>query len=112
MSPTVDARAVINVAVGGQYRLTESGAWALHGGYATDQSPVGANDTAFTKVNLQKLTVGMSARTSMFLGSLGLQYVNGQSGSLTLGTAPDGSIISTRFKVSSFGVVYSLAVLF
>ncbi len=112
VSPTVDARAVINVAVGGQYRLTESGAWALHGGYATNQSPVGANDTAFTKVNLQKVTVGMSARTSMFLGSLGLQYLTGQSDSLTLGTAPDGADISTRFKVSSFGVVYSLAVLF
>ena len=112
VSPTVDARSVINVAVGGQYRLTESGAWALHGGYATDRSPVGANDTAFTKVNLQKLTVGMSARTSMFLGSLGLQYLNGRSDSLILGTVPDGSTISTRFKVSSFGVVYSLAVLF
>ena len=35
VSPTVDARAVINVAVGGRTRLTESGAWALHGGYAT-----------------------------------------------------------------------------
>jgi long-subunit fatty acid transport protein len=112
VSPTVDARAVINVAVGGQYHLTESGAWALHGGYATDRSPVGANDTAFTKVNLQKVTMGMSARTSMFLGSLGLQYLNGQSAPLTLGITPDGSAISTRFKVSSFGVVYSLAVLF
>ena len=112
VSPTVDARAVVNVAVGGRYHLTADGAWALHGGYATDRSPVGANDTAFTKVNLQKLTVGVSARTSMFLGSLGLQYLNGQSDSLTLGTAPDGATIDTRFKVSSLGVVYSLAVLF
>ena len=47
----------------------------------------------------------------MFLGSLGVQYLTGQSDSLTLG-APDGADISTRFKVSSFGVVYSLAVLF
>jgi hypothetical protein len=112
VSPTVHFASVVNVAVGGHYTLTEGGAWMLHGGYATDRSPVGANDTAFTKVDLQKLTVGLSGRTSLFLGSLGLQYTNGRSGQVTLATTPDGADIATRFKVSSFGLVYSVAVLF
>ncbi len=112
VSPAVDSRAVVNVALGGHYNLSESGTWTLHGGYATDRSPVGANDTAFTRVHLQKVTVGMSARTRMFLGSLGLQYANGRSDPLALGTTPDDSVVTTRFKVSSFGLVYSVAVQF
>jgi long-subunit fatty acid transport protein len=108
----VDSRAVVNLAIGGRYQLTSNRAWTLHAGFATDGSPVGDQDTAFTKVNLRHLTVGLSARTKLFLGSLGLRYSRGKSGAVTLGRRADGSEVSTIFKVSSMGLVYSVALLF
>ena len=71
--PVVDSRSVVNVAVGGAYNLSSDGAWVFHGGYATDGSPVGELDTTFTKINLNKITAGVSGRTKYFLGSVGLQ---------------------------------------
>jgi hypothetical protein len=108
----VDSRTVVNLAVGGRYQLTEARTWTLHGGYATDRSPVGDADTAFSKVNLQHVTVGVSGRTSIFLGSVGLRYSTGRSDPIGLGPTADGSTFETRFKVSSIGIVYSLALLF
>jgi hypothetical protein len=111
-SPTVDSRAVVNVAIGGRYALTENGAWTLHAGYATDRSPVGDDDTTFTKVHLQSVTTGVSMRTKWLLGSLGVHYTNGQSDSLRLHRSSNGTTYDTAFTVSNLGLVYSLAVLF
>jgi hypothetical protein len=108
----IDARAIVNLAMGGRYQLTANRAWTLHAGFATDGSPVGDNDTAFTKVNLRHITVGLSARTKLFLGSLGLRYSRGKSGAVVLGRRADGSEVTTIFRVSSIGLVYSLALLF
>lgn len=108
----VDSRTVVNIAIGGRYQLKRDRTWALHGGYATDRSPVGDADTAFSKVNLQHLTVGLSGRTSIFLGSLGLRYSTGRSDPIGLGPTVDNSTFETRFKVTSLGLVYSLALLF
>ncbi len=111
--PTVvDSRAVMNVAVGGHYNLTADGKWVVHGGYATDRSPVGDRDTLFTRVNLQKLTLGVSGRTKYFLGSLGVQYAKGSSGTVLLRELQNGQRFSTTFDVSNLGFVYSLALLF
>ena len=77
---TVDSRGVVNVAIGGRYQLAKARTWTLHAGYATDRSPVGDRDTAFTKVNLQHVTVGVSGRLAVFLGSMGLSYSSGRIG--------------------------------
>jgi hypothetical protein len=108
----IDSRTVVNVAIGGRYQLMQNRTWTLHGGYATDRSPVGEDDTAFSKVHLQHLTIGLSGRTSIFLGSLGLRYSTGRSDPIGLGPIPDGGTLETRFKVRSLGLVYSLALLF
>ena len=108
----IDAQAVVNVAVGGQVNLTSSGSWKLHGGFATDRSPVGAEDTFFTKIHMQAVTVGVSGRTSLLLGSVGFRYDSGQSDELALRQFQDGEPITTRLKVSNIGIVYSLALLF
>jgi long-subunit fatty acid transport protein len=111
--PTViDSRAVVNVAVGGHYDLTADGKWVVHGGYATDRSPVGDQDTLFTKVHLQKLTLGVSGRTKYFLGSLGVQYASGSSGTILLRELQNGQRFTTTFDVANLGFVYSLALLF
>lgn len=108
----IDSRTVVNIAVGGRYQLWPDRTWALHGGYATDRSPVGDEDTAFSRVNLQHLTVGLSGRTKVFVGSLGLRYSSGRSERVALGPTGDGGSFATTFKVSSFGLVYSLSLLF
>lgn len=111
-SPVIDSRGVVNVAVGARYALTSSGAWVLHGGYATDRSPVGDADTTFTKVHLQNVTAGISARTKWFLASAGLHYAAGRSDPILIRGAREEFNYQTDFSVSTVGIVYSLAVLF
>ena len=108
----VDARAVVNVAVGGQVHLTPGGSWMLHGGYATDRSPVGPADTYFTKVPMQVITAGVSGRASFILGSVGLRYQAGSSDHVPLRQLQDGQQLTTRLRVSSFGLVYSVSLRF
>jgi len=108
----IDSRAVVNIAIGGHYNLTTDRKWVLHGGYATDRSPVGSEDTVFTKVHLQKATLGVSGRTKYVLGSLGLQYASGSSGAIELRQLQGGQRFSTNFDISNSGAVYSLALLF
>ena len=108
----IDSRAVVNVAVGGHYTLTSNGTWVLHAGYATDLSPVGSEDTVFTKVNLQKITAGLSGRTKLFLGSIGVQYSMGSSDPILLSELQNGQRFTTHFDVANLGFVYSFALLF
>jgi hypothetical protein len=108
----VDSRAVVNVAAGGRFNLTSDGRWTVHGGYATDRSPVGDEDTVFTKVHLRKMTLGFSGRTKYFLGSFGLQYASGSSGPILLRQLQNGQRFETNFDVANLGFVYSLALLF
>ena len=93
------------------YNLTDTGSWVVHGGYGTDRSPVGPHDTVFTKVDLQKLTGGISARTSRFVGSIGVQYLTGTSDPIELRQLPNGQL-STVVAVHNLGLVYSLSVTF
>jgi hypothetical protein len=111
-APIVDPAAVINVAIGGQYRLNASGSWMIHGGFATDRSPVGPEDTFFTKAHMQALTVGVSGRTTLILGSVGLRYQWGTTGEVSLRRFQDSSQLKTRFKLSTIGIVYSVGLLF
>ena len=111
-APIVDPAAVMNVAIGGQYHLTENGSWMIHGGFATDRSPVGPKDTFFTKADMRALTVGVSGRTRFILGSVGLRYQWGTTGEFSLRRFQDTQQLKTRFKLSTIGIVYSVGLLF
>lgn len=89
--PTIDSRAVTNLAVGGQFLLKQGGAWTLHGGYATDQSPVGADDTQFTRVDMQAVTVGISGTAKFVLGSVGIRCQAGTADQIVLRQLQGGS---------------------
>ncbi len=110
--PVVDPDTVINIAVGGQYRLTESGSWMLHGGFATDRSPVGPDDTFFTKAHMQAVTVGVSGRAKLILASVGLRYEWGRTGEVALRRFQEIPQVTTRFRLSAIGIVYSVGLLF
>lgn len=109
--PVIDSNGVVNVAIGGHFDLRSDRSWVVHGGFGTDRSPVGPNDTVFTKVDLSKFTAGVSARTAHFLGSLGVQYLAGTSDPIVLRDLPAGPL-TTSVKVRSLGLLYSLSVLF
>jgi hypothetical protein len=111
-SPIIDSTSVVNVVVGGRLNLSSNGVWRLHGGYGTDRSPVGPNDTNFTKVDLQNWTVGISGRASIILASLGLRVSTGTSDPIVLRTLTNGQPLQTTMKVTSVGLVYSVAILF
>lgn len=106
---TVDSAAVVNVAVGGQFKLTASGSWRIHGGFATDRSPVGPSDTLFSKVNMQAWTLGISARTRFVFASFGVRYESGVSDPFSIGRLQNGEPYMTRLKVRNVGFLYSFA---
>jgi hypothetical protein len=103
---------VVNVVVGGRFNLSSDGVWRVHAGYGTDRSPVGPNDTNFTKVDLQNWTVGISGRASIILASLGIRISTGSSDPIVLRTLTNGQPLQTTMKVTSVGLVYSVAILF
>jgi hypothetical protein len=98
--------------VGGQLNLVSGGRLRLHGGFATDRSPVGPNDTLFTKVNMGVWTVGASFRTSFILGSAGIRFASGTTAEIALPGLPGGEGTHSELYVSSIGPVHSVAVLF
>jgi hypothetical protein len=111
-APTVDSRAVTNIAVGGQMQLREGGSWTVHGGYATDRSPVGTDDTLFTRVNMQVVTAGLSGRAKFVLASVGVRYQAGTTDEIALLQMQNGQQFGTRLKISNLGLVYSVTVRF
>ena len=111
-TPTVDSRAVTNIAIGGQWLLREGGSWTVHGGYATDRSPVGTDDTLFTRVNMQVVTAGLSGRAKFVLASVGVRYQAGTTDEILLRQMQNGQQLGTRLKISNLGLVYSVAVRF
>ena len=110
--PVIDPNPVVNIAIGGRYALTEQGSWMIHGGFATDASPVGPEDTFFTKADMRVLTAGVSGRTKLLLGSVGLRYEWGTTGEFALRRLEGLPQVKTRFKLSAIGVVYSVGLLF
>ena len=109
---TFESRAIVNVSVGGHLRLDARGVWKLHAGFNTDRSPVGDADTFFTRVNLMNATLGVSARATHIGGSLGVTYQWGTTEPYLISSTSGQPIARTASKISNFGVLYSVALVF
>jgi hypothetical protein len=107
-----EGRAIVNVSLGGWLRLDDKGIWKLHGGFSTDQSPVGSGDQFFSRVNLSNVTVGLGGAVGKIAGSLGLTYQFGTTDDVTVVDASGGNLARTKFKISNFGILYSLSYAF
>jgi hypothetical protein len=107
-TPTANsARAVTNVAVGGNYRLSTS--LHLHAGFASDVSPVDDQaQSIFRKVDLSRFTTGLSLTGQRLSGSLGIGYSFG-SGTREA-TGP--TVGETRFTVKTVNVLFGLSFAF
>ncbi len=99
-----DSRAVVNVAVGGSYALTENQVWALHFGFSTDFSPVGDEDEYFSRVDLYGATVGVSGTVGGLTAALGFNYQFGSANDVPL-----AEILDSDISISTIAIIYSLA---
>jgi hypothetical protein len=108
----IDSKSVFDFRVGAHYALSPRGKLKLHGGFATNNSPVGTNDEVFQKVNLRRLTFGLSGETEHFVFAGGLDYQTGTSPLYDVYTAQNGQVIKTTVNVDGFGLIYSFGVRF
>jgi hypothetical protein len=108
----VDQRSVVDIRVGGHYLLSESGKLKLHGGFATNNSPVGDDDEVFQQANLLRFTVGMSGEKGRFTFAGGFDYQAGTTPLYDVYTAQNGQVIKTTVAVDGFSLVYSFGVRF
>ena len=107
-----EARAILNVSVGGHIRLDEKGIWKLHAGFATDNSPVGDGDQFFNRTNLTSATIGVSGAAFHIAGSLGISYQFGTTDELTIPDIGGGTISRSTYKISNIGILYSFSYIF
>jgi len=107
-TPTANsARAVTNVAVGGNYRLSTS--LRAHAGFASDVSPVDNQDESiFRKVDLSRFTTGLSLTGERLSGSLGIGYSFGSGTREAIGP----TVGETRFTVKTVNVLFGLSLAF
>ena len=108
----VDQRSVVDVRVGGRYLLSEAGKLTLHGGVATNNSPVGEDDEVFQEANLLRFTVGMSGQKGRFFFAAGFDYQAGTTPLYDVYTAQNGQVVKTTVNVDGFALVYSFGLRF
>jgi hypothetical protein len=100
---------VVNVAVGGHVRPVRGRELRVHGGFATNRSPVGNIDQVFNKANFASWTLGVSGTVAK------LQFAGGFNG--RVGTARDvivrnrlnGEPLRTNVDVRTIAFIYSIA---
>jgi hypothetical protein len=108
----VDSEAVVDILVGGRYRVSETGKLTVHGGFATANSGVGDTDDVFKKVNLTRISAGVSGSTEHLTFAGGFSYQSGTSGIYPVFTSQVGEAVNTTIDVSGFAFLYSVAVRF
>jgi len=108
----VDSTNVVDVMFGGRYRFAEKGKLTVHAGFATANSPVGDTDGVFKKVNLTRLTGGISGSTQHLTFAGGFSWQSGTSPQYPVFTSQVGQAVNTTIDVSGFAFVYSVGVRF
>ncbi len=96
--------------IGGRYLVRERGKLTAHGGFATANSPVGELDGVFKKVNLTRISAGMSGSTEHLTFAGGFSYQSGTSPIYPVFTSQVGQAVNTTIDVSGFALLYSVGV--
>ena len=103
------SKTAVNIAVGGQVRLTDNGVWRLHFGAGTDRSTVGPEDELFTKIHLGVWTLGISGTKAKFGFTAGVNYRSGSADDVTIGQIEGVTLVRSGIGVRTVGIVYSLS---
>jgi hypothetical protein len=100
---------VVNVGAGGHVRLFANRVLLLHGGIASNRSPVGSADTVFNKVNLMKWSIGLSGTLGKLQFAAGLNHQGGSVDNLTLRNLLNGDVVNSSVDLHTNGLIYSLS---
>jgi hypothetical protein len=106
---TSQSRGIVNVAVGGHVALTSAGVWRIHFGARTDLSPVSPQDQVFTRVDMYGGTLGLSGTKGALVFTVGVDYHAGSSNNVMLRHLSAADATPTTIRVSTLGLIYSLA---
>jgi hypothetical protein len=100
---------IVNVAAGGHARLFKNRDFRVHGGVASNRSPVGAEDEIFNNVDLLTFTVGVSGSIAKFQFSAGFNHQSGTARDVTFRNLLNGRVVTSAIDVSITGFIYSIA---
>ncbi len=102
------ARSVVNVALSGNYPLSQ--AWRIHLGFFSDNSPVENQATStFRAVDLYGATGGVSFKLQHLSGSIGLMWSGGTTDEREVGPSLGGVSATTRIRVQTLNLLYALS---
>jgi len=100
---------VVNVAIGGHFKLFDNRDLRVHAGLRSNQSPVAPEDAIFTRVDLATWSVGVSGTLGKFRFAAGLNRQAGQSNDVTLQNRLTGQPVTTPVDIRIAGFIYSIA---
>jgi hypothetical protein len=106
---TSESNGVVNVSAGGHVRLIKDRDLRLHAGAASNRSPVGEQDSVFSKVDLLTWTIGLSGSLGKFQFSAGFNRQSGTSDNITFRNLLNGQVVQTPVDVRLGGFIYALA---
>jgi hypothetical protein len=106
---TSASNGVVNVSAGGHLVPIKSRSLRIHGGVATNQSPVNSADTIFTKADLISWTLGLSGSLAKLQFAAGLDYKSGTADDVTLRNLLSGRAVNSSVDIHTLGFIYSLA---
>jgi hypothetical protein len=106
-----ESRSVTNIAVGGNYPLSEK--VRAHVGFFTDTSPVANGATSiYRKIDLVGGSLGVSLKWGALSGSFGVTGSSGTSEERTAGNTLGGLPTVSEVKISTFTALYALSYAF
>ena len=106
---TSASNGVVNVSAGGHVVLFKDRSLRIHGGVASNQSPVNTADTIFTRADLVSWTLGLSGSLARFQFAAGLNRKAGTAHDVMLRNLLSGRSVTSSIDIRTFGFIYSLA---
>jgi len=106
---TTASDGIVNLSAGGNVQPFEKRTLRIHGGVATNRSPVADADQIFNKVDLVSWTLGVSGTFGKFVFAAGVNHKSGSEDNVLLHNLLNGQAVTTRIDVRTTGFIYSLA---
>jgi hypothetical protein len=106
---TSAADAVVNAAIGGQVKVLPDRNIRIHAGYATDNSPVAAEDQVFHHVDMGSWTVGVSGGLAKLQFAVGVNHRSGTADDVVVRNLLRGDPVHAAIDISTTGLIYSLS---
>jgi hypothetical protein len=101
--------AVVNVAVGGHFRVTRDRPFRIHAGLGTDNSPVATEDEVFQKVDMRSWTLGVSGAIGKLQFAVGVNHRSGTADEVIVRNILRNDPLRTAVDIQTTGFIYSLA---